>query len=66
MTALLRCSDRALVAVHDFAERSSYGVIKEFADEIARAGSLSIFRRKASFDAYKALTVLDTARFVAE
>jgi hypothetical protein len=66
MTALMRCSDRALVAVHDFGERSSYAVIKEFADEIARTGSLSVFRRKASFDAYKALTVLDAVRFAAE
>jgi hypothetical protein len=62
--AMLRCGENAIVAIHDFAERSKYHVVREFATEMACAANLSIFRRASGFDRAQAEAIL--ARYALE
>jgi hypothetical protein len=47
---LLRCSDRAFIAFHDYASRPYYHGIAAVAREVVRVNDLSIFMRPAGFD----------------
>ncbi|MGD0192585.1 MAG: hypothetical protein ABSD74_17750 [Rhizomicrobium sp.] len=40
---LLNCRADALIAIHDFASRPSYHIVRELAREIASEGELSVF-----------------------
>lgn len=56
---LLRAADpTAPVIVHDFADRPQYHVVLAFAREVARVGLLSVFQRRADFDAERATACL--------
>jgi hypothetical protein len=52
--AMLHCGAETLVAIHDFAERPKYHVVRDIGTEIARAANLSIFRRRSDFDRARA------------
>jgi hypothetical protein len=56
---LLRCEEIRPFAIHDYAGRPQYHVVSNFADEIARAGELSIFIRKSPFDRFEAERALE-------
>ncbi|MGD0721558.1 MAG: hypothetical protein ABR970_11010, partial [Roseiarcus sp.] len=49
METLLRCRPEAVVLIHDFPERKSYHVVREFADEIASCSALYAFQRRSDF-----------------
>ena len=46
LSCLLRLPKKALVAVHDYAIRDKYHIVSKYADEVARAQNLSVFRRR--------------------
>ena len=48
MQILLRAKQDAIIAIHDFAARKSYHLIREVAREIAIADDLSIFQRRTT------------------
>lgn len=48
--AVLRCHDRALLLMHDFACRPAYHVVRLFAREVARADDLSLFQKLPDLD----------------
>ena len=58
MQALLRTQPGTVVLIHDFANRTEYHVVHEFAREIARVELLSAFHRRLDFDAETATACL--------
>jgi hypothetical protein len=63
ISALLHCSPLTTVMIHDFPERPQYHVVRQFADMIATADTLAVFRRRLDFNAERALSVLEEAKF---
>ncbi len=59
---LLHSAPGALIAIHDFADRPQYHVVKRVAVEIARANNMSVFQRPSAFDDDKAKQVLQEYR----
>lgn len=57
MQILLHARAAPLIAIHDFS-RPAYHVVKEFAQEVARAQDLSLFRADPRFDRATAAAVL--------
>jgi hypothetical protein len=58
LQVMLRASSRAIVLIHDFANRPEYHAVYDFAREIARADNLSVFQRSHDFDPEKAAACL--------
>jgi len=57
-------AERAVpIAIHDFADRPHYHVVFQFADEIARAERMSIFKRKRRLEPDSLQLALDEYRF---
>jgi hypothetical protein len=63
LEVLLHCRQDALIMFHDFAPRPEYHIVKEFAREIARASTLSVFVRRESFHHERLFKVLQGARY---
>lgn len=63
MQVALRAQPGALVAIHDFAGRPGYHVVREVAREIATSESLSVFVRRPDFDPRRAAAILDEHAF---
>ncbi len=58
LSILVQTVDYPIVAIHDYASRSHYHVIQDFATEIVREGELSVFRKNNSFDASQATAAI--------
>jgi hypothetical protein len=63
ISVLLHCSPLVTIMFHDFPERTPYHVVRQFADEIASNGSLTVFRPSAGFDRETALATLEAFKF---
>lgn len=59
MQAVLRARADSFIAIHDFANRSRYHVVREVAREVAVSENLSVFTRKPDFDRQRAAAILD-------
>lgn len=63
MQAAIRGRPGALIAMHDFAERPEYHVVREVAQEVAACESLSVFMRKPDYDPGRAVAILNERAF---
>ncbi|MBK1662826.1 hypothetical protein [Paracraurococcus ruber] len=63
MQALLHCRPDTLVAIHDFAPRRRYHVVREVAREVAAVQTLSLFVRRPDFDPRLAQAILAAHAF---
>ena len=59
----LHCSADAFIAIHDFANRPNYHVIREVAREIAVAETFSVFVRRRDYNRQHALSILGQHAF---
>lgn len=63
LQVLLRCDETRPIGIHDYADRTHYHIISNFADEIARASQFSIFIKKQPFDRHQAERILEEFSF---
>jgi hypothetical protein len=63
VNVLLHCPPTTIIMMHDFPERKSYHVIREFANEIASTDSLAVFLRRDDFNAERAAALLKEVMF---
>ncbi|MFG1463513.1 hypothetical protein V5F77_11500 [Xanthobacter sp. DSM 24535] len=66
MQTLLNAPPHALIAIHDFANRANYHVVREVADERASAENFSVFTRKVNFDHALAEDILNRHKLIAQ
>jgi hypothetical protein len=63
MQILLHSQHDALIAIHDFASRAQYHVVREVAREIAIANEFSVFIKKSFLDHQRVTAILDDHAF---
>jgi hypothetical protein len=63
MQTVLHAQSGALIAIHDFANRPYYHVVRDVAREVAALGSFSVFARKPDYDPAHASAVLKDHAF---
>jgi hypothetical protein len=56
---VLHARPDALIAIHDFANRPHYHIVREVAQEIAARENLSVFVRKPHYDPRQAVAILN-------
>ena len=59
MQVILHGKPNALIAIHDFACRPHYFVVRDVAQEIATFENMTIFMRKPDYDPRRAVAILN-------